>query len=51
MKKWFLSMMLVVAAMTMSAAELSWLTDVPKAQEQAKKEGKLVLLDFTGSVS
>lgn len=26
-----------------------WLTDVPKAQEQARKETKLVFLDFTGS--
>ena len=32
---------------TSHAAE--WLTDLPKAQAQAKKENKLVLLDFTGS--
>jgi uncharacterized protein YyaL (SSP411 family) len=33
-----------------SAAEkIDWQTDVPKAQAQAKKENKLVLLDFTGS--
>lgn len=31
------------------AAELNWLTDLPKAQEQAKKESKVVMLDFTGS--
>jgi protein disulfide-isomerase len=31
------------------AAELNWLTDVPKAQAQAKSENKLVLMDFTGS--
>ena len=31
------------------AAESNWLTDVPKAEAQAKTEGKLVLLDFTGS--
>jgi protein disulfide-isomerase len=31
------------------AADLTWLTDVPKAQEIAKKENKVVLLDFTGS--
>ncbi len=32
-----------------TAAELTWLTDLPKAKAQAKAEGKLVLLDFTGS--
>ena len=31
------------------AADLTWLTSVPDAQAQAKKESKLVLLDFTGS--
>lgn len=30
-------------------AELSWMTDVPKALEKAKTENKLVMLDFTGS--
>jgi len=29
--------------------DLSWLTSVPDAQAQAKKENKLVLLNFTGS--
>jgi thioredoxin-related protein len=33
----------------LQAAELTWLTSVPDAQAQAKKESKLVLLDFTGS--
>ena len=31
------------------AAEDAWITDVPKAMEQAKSEKKMVLLDFTGS--
>jgi len=31
------------------AEELQWLTDLPKAQTQAKSEKKLVMLDFTGS--
>ena len=31
------------------AGELQWLTDLPKAQAQAKSENKMVLLDFTGS--
>lgn len=30
-------------------AEKPWITDVEKAKELAKKEGKMVLLDFTGS--
>lgn len=30
-------------------AEANWLTDLPKAQAQAKAENKMVLLDFTGS--
>ena len=37
------------AALAVSAAEVQWQTDVPKAQAQAKKENKLVMLDFTGS--
>jgi thioredoxin-related protein len=31
------------------AADLTWLTDLPKAEAQAKSENKLVLMDFTGS--
>ncbi|MGD0813341.1 MAG: thioredoxin family protein [Verrucomicrobiota bacterium] len=31
------------------AADAQWLTSVPDATAQAKKENKLVLLDFTGS--
>jgi thioredoxin-related protein len=32
-----------------ASADLNWLTDLPKAQAQAKAENKLVLMDFTGS--
>jgi thioredoxin-related protein len=32
-----------------AAESLTWLTDLPKAQAQAKAEKKLVMLDFTGS--
>lgn len=32
-----------------NAAETTWLTDLPKAQKQAKAENKIVLMDFTGS--
>ena len=31
------------------AEELKWQTDLPAAQAQAKKEGKMVFVDFTGS--
>lgn len=36
-------------ALPLHAAEPDWLTDLPQALIQAKKENKLVLLDFTGS--
>ncbi len=43
-------MIAVVSALALySASAGEWLTDAPKAQAQAKKENKLVLLDFTGS--
>src|ERR1043166_4400331 len=32
-----------------AAEELQWLTDLPKAQAQAKSENKLVYVDFNGS--
>ncbi|MGH7976174.1 MAG: thioredoxin family protein [Limisphaerales bacterium] len=32
-----------------ASADLNWLTDLPKAQAQAKAENKLVLMNFTGS--
>jgi protein disulfide-isomerase len=31
------------------AAELNWMTDLPKAQAKAREEHRLVILDFTGS--
>ena len=37
------------ALLQAGAAEAKWLTDLPTAQAQAKKENKQVLLDFTGS--
>jgi protein disulfide-isomerase len=39
---------LLTAAATLGA-DSSWLTDYKKAQEQAKADKKLLLLDFTGS--
>ncbi len=49
MKKLMLGL---IAAWTLSqagAAELNWMTDLPKAQAKAKTEHKLVMMDFTGS--
>jgi thioredoxin-related protein len=36
-------------ALTAGAGELPWQTDLPKAQQKAKAEKKLVMMDFTGS--
>ncbi len=47
MKKTLIALIAALAVCSASAAE--WLTDLPTAQAQAKKENKLVLLDFTGS--
>jgi len=47
MKKTLIAVVSALALYSASAGE--WLTDLPKAQAQAKKDNKLVLLDFTGS--
>jgi protein disulfide-isomerase len=49
MKKIALGLIACWALLQAGAEELQWLTDLPKAQAQAKKENKLVMLDFTGS--
>ncbi len=49
MKKLLLLLTATFAASTLLAAEGEWLTDLAKAQEKAKAEKKLVLIDFTGS--
>ena len=50
MKKLALSLAAAFAiTLPTCAADLTWLTDLPKAKAQAKAEGKLVLIDFTGS--
>lgn len=50
MKRLLLTFAVTLALLqTTLAADLKWLTDLPKAKAQAKAEGKLVLLDFTGS--
>ena len=49
MKKLALLLTTTFAALQLHAADDGWLTDLPKAQEKAKAEKKLVLIDFTGS--
>jgi len=49
MKRTVLCLLGCWMACQLQAADLTWLTSVPDAQAQAKKESKLVLLDFTGS--
>jgi hypothetical protein len=49
MKRTAIGIIAGFALLQASAAELQWLTDLPKAQAAAKAENKAVLLDFTGS--
>lgn len=50
MKKLIVGTFVALALIGATAAEsLTWLTDLPKAQAQAKAEKKLVMIDFTGS--
>jgi protein disulfide-isomerase len=45
----FLALALPLLLPLSAKAELSWLTDYKQAQQQAKENNKLLLLDFTGS--
>ena len=49
MKKVVLCLLGCWMTFQLQAADLTWGTSVPDAMAQAKKESKLVLLDFTGS--
>jgi thioredoxin-related protein len=49
MKKFFLALFAGLIATQLLAADADWLTSLPDALAQAKKENKLVLMDFTGS--
>lgn len=49
MKKILIAVLACCALLQIRAADLTWLTDLPKAQAQAKTENKLVFMDFTGS--
>ena len=49
MKKILIAMLAATVFWQVNAAESTWLTDLPKAEAQAKTENKIVLMDFTGS--
>jgi protein disulfide-isomerase len=49
MKKILIAMLAATVFWQVNAAESTWLTDLPKAEAQAKAENKIVLVDFTGS--
>ena len=49
MKKIITALLMCCAMTQLRAADLTWLTNVPQAQQQAKDQNKLVLMDFTGS--
>jgi protein disulfide-isomerase len=49
MKTILIALLAATALWRADAADSDWLTDLPKAQAQAKSENKIVLMDFTGS--
>lgn len=49
MKKLFFALIAGLALLQVGAAEVKWETDLAKAQAQAVKDHKLVMLLFTGS--
>ncbi|HTL74235.1 MAG TPA: thioredoxin family protein [bacterium] len=49
MKKILITMLAATLYWQVNAAESTWLTDLPKAEAQAKAENKIILMDFTGS--
>lgn len=49
MKKILLALLALGVLSQVHAADLKWQTNLPQALAQAKKENKLVLVDFTGS--
>jgi len=49
MKTLALGLISIFTLLQAGAAEVQWMTDLPKAQAKAKSEKKMVMLDFTGS--
>jgi protein disulfide-isomerase len=49
-KKLYIALLAICSVLQGCAADqLQWVTDLPKAQAQAKSENKLVYIDFNGS--
>jgi len=49
MKKIIFAALAAAICWEVKAADAQWLTDLPKAEAQAKTENKIVVMDFTGS--
>ncbi len=49
MKKILTALLAIALVWQANAEENTWLTNLPKAEAQAKAENKIVLVDFTGS--
>jgi protein disulfide-isomerase len=49
MKRFLTLIITAMLALPVLAADLNWQTDLNAAKAQAKKDGKLVFIDFTGS--
>ena len=49
MKKILITLLAATVFWQVNAAESTWLTDLPKAEAQAKADNKIILMDFTGS--
>jgi protein disulfide-isomerase len=49
MKRWLLLLVCFLSGARLAPAAPTWLTSVPEAEAEAKKDHKLVLLYFTGS--
>lgn len=48
-KKWIICLGLIATVLPAFSEGLEWLTDVPMALDKARRENKIVMLDFTGS--
>jgi protein disulfide-isomerase len=49
MKKILITLLAATVFWQVNAAESTWLTDLPKAEAQAKADNEIILMDFTGS--
>jgi len=48
-KKLTIGLVVICSLLRAGAEESQWLTDLPRAEAEAKKKNKLVLIDFNGS--